>query len=204
LTVILQAVGLLLHCKPVAEDTAATELVRQAREASQICVDITSQLLSFSRQQNLKPESVALDRYIAENLPMFERAVGPTVSIRLDLQPSMRKAWVDPRQLTAALLNLAANARDAMGGSGTITLRVSDDREGLIRLDVIDNGCGMAMEVLAHATDPFYSTKPVGSGSGLGLSMVQGFVTQSGGELRIVSEPNRGTAVTMYLPPATP
>jgi signal transduction histidine kinase len=204
LTVIQQAVGLLLRRKSVAEDEAALDLVSQAREASQICVDITSQLLSFSRQQNLKPESVALDRYLPENLPLLERAVGANVGIRLELQAADRAAWVDERQLTAALLNLATNARDAMGGSGTLTLSLSDPIDGLIRLDVIDDGCGMTMEVLAHATDPFYSTKAVGSGSGLGLSMVQGFITQSGGELRIVSEPNLGTTVSLYLPPAPP
>ena len=120
----------------------------------------------------------------------------------LDIRGGLPAAWVDRRQLTAALLNVAANARDAMLHGGRFTVRAYSEDGRWIRIDMTDEGCGMAPEVLAHAIEPFYSTKAVGHGSGLGLSMVEGFATQSGGSLALVSELNRGTTVSLWLPTA--
>jgi signal transduction histidine kinase len=202
LGVLQQAVGLLAHRESVAGDAAATDLVQQARQASQICADITSQLLSFARQQNLQPEALEVDRYLRDVLPLLERAAGTAITVRVETPEPAPVAWVDPRQLTAALLNLTTNARDALSGGGTITVRAVPDGNRRVRVDVIDEGCGMPPEVLARAIEPFYSTKKVGHGSGLGLSMVQGFATQSGGTLAIASSPGRGTTVSLWLPAA--
>jgi signal transduction histidine kinase len=201
-TVLQQALGLLGGRDSVADDAVALDLVQQARRASQICADITSQLLSFSRQQNLQPQAIDVDRYLHDVLPLLERAAGNAVKVRLELQQPCPVAWADQRQLTAALLNLVSNARDAMSSGGTLTIQAATDVEQRIRLDVIDEGCGMTPAVLTRAVEPFYSTKAVGSGSGLGLSMVQGFASQSGGALAIRSEPNRGTTVSLWLPAA--
>jgi signal transduction histidine kinase len=122
--------------------------------------------------------------------------------MRLKIEQPGPVAWADQRLLTAALLNLVSNARDAMSGGGTVSIQAATDVNRRIRLDVIDEGCGMTPEVLARAVEPFYSTKAVGSGSGLGLSVVEGFASQSGGALAIQSESNRGTTVSLWLPAA--
>ena len=181
LSVIHQAAGLLALRESVKADAIAEQLVEQARRAARLCADITSQLLSFARQQNLSPEPVDLDRCLREALPLLERAAGTSVKVVLETHVPMPQAWVDRRQLTAALLNLVSNARDALPDGGTVTVRVTPDRDRMVRIDVVDDGHGMRPEALARATEPFYSTKAVGDGSGLGLSMVHGFATQSGG-----------------------
>jgi len=201
-TVLQQALGLLEGRKSVTGDAAALDLVQQARHASQICAEITSQLLSFSRQQNLQPEAINVHRYLNEVSPLLEHAAGSAVTVRLEVQAPAPVVWVDQRQLTAALLNLVSNARDAMRRGGRLTICAASDTDQRVRLDVIDDGCGMPPGVLARAVEPFYSTKAVGSGSGLGLSTVQGFVSQSGGTLAIKSEPNHGTTVSLWLPTA--
>jgi len=202
LTVQQQALGLLEGSAPVAGDAVALDLLQQAKRACCICSEITSQLLSFSRQQNLRPQAVEIDRYLRDVLPLLERAAGAAVSVRIDIQESAPVAWADQRLLTAALLNLVSNARDAMSGGGTVTIHAATDVTRRVRLDVIDEGCGMTPEVLSRAIEPFYSTKPVGSGSGLGLSMVEGFASQSGGAFAIRSELKRGTTVSLWLPAA--
>jgi signal transduction histidine kinase len=109
---------------------------------------------------------------------------------------------VDERQLTAALLNLVGNARDAMPSGGVLWIRAQRCENHCVLISMVDNGCGMSPEVLARAIEPFYSTKPVGRGSGLGLSMVEGFATQSGGSLSLSSVLNGGTTVLLTLPAA--
>ena len=138
--------------------------------------------------------------FLREIQPMLQRIVSPEMTLRIDVSDEQLVARIDPRQFTASLLNLSANARDAMQPGGTLTIRVGREGAGRLRIDVSDDGCGMGAQVLARATDPFFTTKAVGSGSGLGLSMVDGFVRQSGGELRLRSEPGRGTTVTLILP----
>jgi len=202
LSVLQQAIGLVTNRESVAGDGVAVNLLRQARHATEICADITSQLLSFARQQNLKPEAVEMGGFLADMLPLVAGVAGSAVTLQVDCQQPELVAWIDRRQLTAAILNLGANARDSMSDGGTLTLRASRVGGGRIRLDVIDEGCGMHPDVLARAIEPFYSTKPFGQGSGLGLSMVQGFATQSGGCLTIASEPTTGTTVSLWLPAA--
>lgn len=200
LGVLYQTIGLLGRLESVAQDPVALELVQQAQQASEIGAGITSQLLSFARQQNLRPEAVSMSAFLLDVRPLLERAAGTTMLVHVESQDASSVAWVDRRQLTAALLNLVANSRDAK--SDRLTLRTYTDVGRRIRIDAIDRGCGMTPSVLARALEPFYSTKAIGAGSGLGLSMVQGFVSQSGGSIGIISEENRGTTVSLWLPAA--
>jgi signal transduction histidine kinase len=198
LGVLYQTIGLLARREAVAQDPVALDLVREAQQAGEIGADITAQLLSFARQQNLKPEAVNMSAFLLDARPLLERAAGTTMTVHVETQDATSVAWVDRRQLTAALLNLVANSRDAK--SDTFIVRTYTDAGRRIRIDAIDRGCGMTPAVLARALEPFYSTKAVGAGSGLGLSTVQGFVSQSSGSLKIISESNRGTTVSLWLP----
>jgi len=200
LGVLYHTIGLLGRRQSVAGDPVALDLVQQAQQASEIGAEITSQLLSFARQQNLKPEAVSMSAFLLDVRPLLVSAAGSMMTVQVETQDANSVAWVDRRQLTAALLNLVANSRDAM--SDTFIVRAYTDVGRRIRIDAIDRGCGMTPAVLARALEPFYSTKAVGAGSGLGLSTVQGFVGQSGGSLEIISEPNRGTTVSLWLPAA--
>jgi CheY-like chemotaxis protein len=145
---------------------------------------------------------------------MLRRSLGEAIEIETVVSPGLWNTFVDPTQVENAVLNLAINARDAMGNAGKLTLEVGnaflDGRYALdhgevsagqyVMLAVTDTGCGMTPDVLAQAYEPFFSTKPEGKGSGLGLSMVYGFVKQSGGHVKIHSEPGHGTTVKLYLP----
>ena len=201
LTVMQQALGLLQRRAAIHGDATATALLEEIRASSQACADVTAQMLSFARQQHLKPERVLLQRHLDNNRLLLERTGGANVAIECNIASPALAVWVDARQLTAALLNLVSNSRDAMPQGGTVAISAAAD-SGRIRIDVSDAGVGMSAEVAAHAVEPFFSTKQVGSGSGLGLSMVEGFVRQSGGSMKIVSELFRGTTVSLWLPPA--
>jgi signal transduction histidine kinase len=186
----------------VAADARARELLADIRQSGVACAEITAQMLSFARQQNLKPEPVALEEFLLTLRPTFETLAGSGITISFELGSPAPVALVDERQLTAALLNLVGNARDAMPAGGTLWIRAHTSAPQCVQISVIDSGCGMSEEVLARAIEPFYSTKPVGRGSGLGLSMVQGFATQSGGSLSVSSVLNVGTTVQLTLPAA--
>jgi signal transduction histidine kinase len=202
LTVLQQATWLLSSHPSVAADARARELLADIRQSGVACAEITAQMLSFARQQNLKPEPVALEEFLLTLRPTFETLAGSGITISFELGSPAPVALVDERQLTAALLNLVGNARDAMPAGGTLWIRAHTSAPQCVQISVIDSGCGMSEEVLARAIEPFYSTKPVGRGSGLGLSMVQGFATQSGGSLSVSSVLNVGTTVQLTLPAA--
>jgi signal transduction histidine kinase len=202
LTVMMQATGLLADHAAIAADPAPQALLQAIRRSGAACAHVTAQMLSFSRQQNLQPEPVGLGGFLAGLQPAFRQLAGAAIRIRYEIEAPDPVAFVDRRQLEAALLNLISNARDALQGGGDVVVRAGAADSHSVRLEVIDGGVGMSAEVLARATEPFYSTKPVGDGSGLGLSMVQGFAMQSGGLLRLHSEPGRGTAAELILPAA--
>src|SRR5579883_114211 len=207
-----------LLARAVAKDAHAAKLVGAAQRAAARGARLTQQMLAFARRQILRPEPLDPVQLCAEFRPLLERAVGNGVTLALDGAPDLWRCNADPGQLEAALLNLAINARDAMPGeSGTLTIEMRNltiDREegagdfpeakpgDYVAITVRDTGQGMTPEVLARVREPFYTTKEVGRGSGLGLSQVDGFVRQSGGSLRIESAPGQGTAVTMLLPRA--
>ena len=184
-----------------------------AQEASRRAASLTHRLLAFSRRQTLDPKPTDVDRLIAGMSELIGRTVGPGIALRVVNRPGTWPALVDPNQLENALLNLCINARDAMPDGGTLLIETAnrsiDLRGGAMRdlepgayltLSVSDTGTGMTPEVAARAFDPFFTTKPLGLGTGLGLSMIYGFAKQSGGQVRIHSQPGDGTTVTLFLP----
>jgi PAS domain S-box-containing protein len=194
----------------------ADPAVRAITHAALRGSELTQRLLAFSRQKPLRPEAANLADLTKETAGVLSRTLGETIAINVK---SPRKPWpakVDTGELENAILNLAINARDAMPGGGTLTIETANvtlsakkaaqfDDAGpgeYIRLSVTDTGEGMPTEVLEHAFEPFYTTKAFGEGSGLGLSMVYGFATQSGGFVTIDSQKGKGATVSIYLPRA--
>jgi PAS domain S-box-containing protein len=174
---------------------------------------LTEHLLAFSRRQELRPEIVSVNALLRENLMLCQKTVGEGVDIALELQDEVWPCQIDPVQFGAAILNLAANARDAMSRSGRLILRtenvttagsdaVDQPAGDYVVLSVTDTGSGMSAEVRERAFEPFYTTKEVGKGTGLGLSQVYGFAKQSGGVARIESKIGKGTTVRIYIPQA--
>jgi len=174
---------------------------------------LTEHLLAFSRRQEIRPEIVSINDLLRESLMLCQKTVGEGVEIALALQDGVWPCQIDPAQFGAAILNLAANARDAMNRSGRLTLRTenvtttcgnaADQPAGdYVLLSVTDIGCGMSPDVLERAFEPFYTTKEVGKGTGLGLSQVYGFAKQSGGSASIESKVGKGTVVRIFIPRA--
>jgi len=190
----------------------ASELIASALRSVGRGAELTSKLLAFSRRQRLSPSAVPPARLLRDLELMLRRTLGDTIRLKVDCAPGIPAVYADAAQLEAALLNLALNARDAMPRGGDITIgvheaRVESDhpRENLRRghyvvFSVVDTGLGMTPETLARAVEPFYTTKGIGRGSGLGLSMVYGFTEQSGGHFHIDSRLGYGTRVELYLP----
>jgi PAS domain S-box-containing protein len=193
-------------------DTRLQRLVANAQRAVQRGARLTQQLLAFSRRQNLRPELVLVSRLTAETLELLRRAAGEMVKVSTDAEAALWPCHIDPAQFESALLNLVLNARDAMPHGGRIDIRARNATLGAaaaaldipegdyVRVDVADNGSGIAPEHLPRIFEPFFTTKEVGKGSGLGLAMVHGFARQSGGTVAIDTELGRGTTITMYLP----
>jgi len=187
--------------------------INAAQGASRRAAALTHRLLAFSRRQTLAPKATHVNRLIRGMEELISRTMGPSVSIISDLNPDLWSVLIDPHQLENALLNLCINARDAMPDGGTLTIssrnRGIDERGAqtfdlaageYVALAVSDTGTGMAPDVAAKAFEPFFTTKPIGMGTGLGLSMIYGFIRQSGGQARIHTEPGSGCVVTLYLP----
>ena len=185
-----------------------------AQESLRRAASLTQRLLAFSRRQTLDPRPCDVNRLIAGIEDLVRRTVGPSVVVDVVGAGGLWNTRVDASQLENALLNLCINARDAMApGGGRLTLETSnqwmDERDAAERemtpgpyvsVCVTDTGSGMSPAVAERAFDPFFTTKPMGQGTGLGLSMVYGFVRQSGGQVRIHSEPGQGTTLCLYLP----
>ena len=184
------------------------------RAAAERGAKLTDQLLSFSRRQRLEPKVLQLSETIAGMRDLLQSTMGGSFRIETELPDELWPALVDPTQLDIALLNLAINARDAMPIGGTLRVTATNVTLGLptapeepapgryVRVCVSDTGCGMPPEIQSKVFEPFFTTKEVGKGSGLGLSQVLGFAKQSGGGVRIDSEPGKGTSVHIYLPRA--
>jgi signal transduction histidine kinase/PAS domain-containing protein len=184
-----------------------------AQGAARRAAALTHRLLAFSRRQTLDPKPTDVNRLVAGMEDLVRRTVGPRVTVETVGAGGLWATMIDPNQLENALLNLCLNARDAMPDGGRITIETSnkwlDERAArdrdlepgqYVSLCVTDTGCGMTPEVQARVFDPFYTTKPLGEGTGLGLSMIYGFARQSGGQVRIYSEVGRGTTMCLYLP----
>ncbi|MCW2241474.1 hybrid sensor histidine kinase/response regulator [Azospirillum canadense] len=211
LTAVLGSLDLITH---LTSDERVRRLVDTAQRATNRGAQLTAQLLAFSRRQTLNPQTANLNDLIDAFDTLLRRAAGDSVAFERQFDPRSRNVEVDTAQFQAAILNLVVNAQDAMAQGGTLTIRTANVELGPERADtfheltpgpyvmveVSDSGTGMSDEVRARAIEPFFTTKDVGEGSGLGLSQVYGFVRQSGGQLEIVSTPGTGTAVRLYLP----
>lgn len=183
------------------------ELADMTLSAAERGAELTSQLLAFARRQALRPRSLDPAALTSGVETLLRRALSGDVQLELILQPDVFPIEADPSQLEVALLNLVINARDAMPRGGRVSIKVGNLTRGTpgvagdqVAITVSDTGVGMSEDTLARAFEPFYTTKPVGSGSGLGLSMVYGFVKQSGGDLQICSRLGEGCSVTLLFP----
>ncbi|OOG50073.1 MULTISPECIES: PAS domain-containing hybrid sensor histidine kinase/response regulator [unclassified Rhodanobacter] len=196
------------------DDQATRETVESASRAVERGAALTRKLLTFSRRQHLLPHAVQTVQLLADLSDMLGRTLGERIVVTAECAKTTPAVYADSGELEAALINLALNARDAMprGGRLGITARshnvvsVEEDAKlqpgSYVVFAVSDNGVGMPPEILAHVLEPFFTTKEAGKGSGLGLSMVYGFVKQSGGHLNIESQLGFGTRVELYLPVA--
>lgn len=192
---------------------AARRAVARAQDAAVRAARITQRLLAFARKQPLTRQPLDLNTALEDMSEMLQRAIGTTVDVRMHLAPDPGVVDADIDQFETAILNLALNARDAMPGGGQITIetegvRFDDDPRTVqeappgdyLRVSVSDTGTGMSPEVVARAIEPFFTTKEMGSGTGLGLSMVYGFMKQLGGHARLYSEVSHGTRVSLFFP----
>ena len=190
---------------------AAFPRLEAAMQSAKRGAVLVQQLLAFARRQNLRPEVVDLNGYLRASQEMLQRLLRSDVAVEIAVAHNAWPVRVDPNQREAAILNLAVNARDAMPNGGTLRLATKnailagEPVEGgltgdFVALTVADNGTGIAPDILEKVFEPFFTTKDIGEGSGLGLSMVQGFVRQSAGSVRIDSVVGKGTSVTLYLP----
>lgn len=189
------------------EPAAGREFVVEAVSAARRGADLTRRLLSFSRQQPLQPAVIDVHQVITNLSQVLRRVIDETIRVEVRVGPKLPHIRIDAALLDNALLNLAINARDAMPRGGVLTIEVDDVSEPdgamtgpCVRVTVSDTGVGMTKEVAARAVEPFFTTKPAGRGTGLGLSMVYGFVKQSGGQMLLQSTPGHGTAVTLLFP----
>lgn len=212
LTVILGNAELL--ATRLSKDAQLRLMAEMTAKAAERGAELTNRLLAFARRQALQPKIVDVNKLIASIEPMLRRTISEEIELEFVRGAGLWPAEIDPGQLEVAMLNLIINARDAMPDGGKLTLEtgnahLDDDYAALhdelkpgqyVMISVSDTGSGMTPETLARAFEPFYTTKEVGKGSGLGLSMVFGFAKQSGGHVKIYSEPDHGTSVKLYFP----
>jgi PAS domain S-box-containing protein len=213
LAIIISSLGLLKR-RLAKGDANVERFADSALEGANRAASLTHRLLAFSRQQPLKPEPIEPGRLVSGLAEMLMRTLGETIRIETVLGAGLWRSHADPHQLESAILNLAVNARDAMPEGGKLTIETAnadlDERYvaqhlgvaagQYVMIAVTDTGIGMDEDTVAKAFDPFFTTKDVGKGTGLGLSQVYGFVRQSGGHVKIYSEPGHGTTIKLYLP----
>jgi PAS domain S-box-containing protein len=194
--------------------TGVERFITAAQGSADRAATLTQRLLAFSRRQTLDPRAVDVNRLVADMEDLIRRTVGPTIEVEFRPEGDLWSTKVDVSQLENALLNLSINARDAMApNGGRLTIETANkvldgtaatERDltagEYVHLCVSDTGTGMPPEVIEKAFDPFFTTKPIGQGTGLGLSMIHGFVRQSGGQVRITSTVGEGTTMCLYLP----
>lgn len=214
LTVVLGNLGFVEKALGSALDLKMKQRLSHMRLAAERGAKLTGQLLAFSRRQLLAPKPVDLSDTLANMHNLLQSTLGNSVQIKTSFKSDLWRALVDPNQIELAVLNLAINARDASQIGDSITLETTNATVGppqngheppageYVVVSVTDTGTGMTKEVLAKAFEPFYTTKDIGKGSGLGLSQVLGFAKQSGGGMRIESRVGEGTSVKIYLPRA--
>jgi signal transduction histidine kinase/ActR/RegA family two-component response regulator len=213
LAIILGSLDLLFRRYPQA-DPKLLHLAHEATEAAKRASALTQRLLAFSRLQPLKPISVDINKTVNDMTALLRRTLGETIAVETVLAAGLWRAHIDLSQLEITIANLAINARDAMPDGGKLTIETGNaylDRAyadsthdvtpgQYVLVAITDTGSGIPADILNQVIEPFFTTKPAGQGTGLGLSQVHGFVKQTGGHLRIYSEVGRGTTVKLYLP----
>jgi PAS domain S-box-containing protein len=214
LTIILGNLQLLQ--RRIDDGPKTDHLFDRAIAAAQRGGDLTHRLLAFSRRTPLDPKLTDLARLVDDIIKLTKRTIGENISVDVTSDDELWRVNIDRAQMQSAIMNLAINAAHAMPGGGDLRIETSNisidpslalqlgelDADDYVQISVIDNGVGMTPETAERAFDPFFTTKDVGEGSGLGLSMVHGFVQQSGGQVRILSEPGEGTTIDLYIPRA--
>jgi signal transduction histidine kinase len=214
LTVITGTIEILAEAVADRSDLAA--IARMIDEAAARGADLTQRLLAFARKQPLQPREVDVNSLVMETAKLLRPTLGERVEVNMVLAGDAPRALIDPSQLTNAILNLALNARDAMADGGKLTVETGNvvldeayaamnsevNAGNYVMVAVTDSGHGIPAGILDHVFEPFFTTKDVDKGSGLGLSMVYGFVKQSNGHIKIYSEVDHGTTVRIYLPQA--
>ncbi|MBP1206843.1 signal transduction histidine kinase [Duganella sp. 1411] len=211
---VLQIISGNLHLLQMVGDVNPQGMVRieNALNGVERGARLAAHLLAFARRQPLQSAVVDLTPVLADMDDMLRRVLGPRAVVIADIAPRLWNTDVDVSQLNNVILNLAINARDAMGGDGTLTIRarnlqagseqlakIGDGQGDYVLIEIADTGSGMSQEVMQRAFEPFFTTKPTGQGTGLGLSMAYGFVKQSGGEIALQSTLGTGTCVQIYL-----
>jgi PAS domain S-box-containing protein len=204
-----------LLARETKDNPKAAGRTKAALHAADRAAKLTEQLLAFSRKQHLRPEALNLNASIARMGDLLARTMGGVVTIRTQCEPLLWPVSLDPTQIELVILNLAINARDAMPSGGTVTIETVNIPRGsaaippewgkamdAVGISLSDTGTGMDAATLAKVFEPFFTTKDIGKGSGLGLSQVHGVVQQSGGTIRIESQPGAGTTVRLYFPRA--
>lgn len=185
--------------------SAQTQVLADASAAAQRGAELLRRLLAVGRRSVPMLQALDANQVVGELRQLVRHSLPPTIALTTDLLPELPPAWADRAQLETALLNLVLNAREAMPNAGEVAIRTElarDQEEELVVISVRDNGCGMAPEVRRRAFEPFFSTKPVGQGTGLGLMMVERFAREAGGRVELETSPGRGTCVRLLLPRA--
>jgi PAS domain S-box-containing protein len=200
----------------LARQPELQNVARLIDDAAERCAELIKHLLAFARKQTLRPRNVDINNAVLDIEKLLRPTLGEQIEIETILERGNTTSHIDPSQLANSVINMAINARDAMPGGGNLLLETrnvvldeayaeakADVRPGpYVMLAVSDTGTGMPADIRDKVFEPFFTTKEVGKGSGLGLSMVYGFVKQSGGHIKIYSEPGHGTTIRLYLPPA--
>ncbi|SHL22920.1 ATP-binding protein [Phytopseudomonas punonensis] len=210
---ILGSLELVQRKLPVSENPQLGKFIDAAIASANRGASLTHRLLAFARRQSLDMRRVEVNALVRSIEELLARTLGEQVTLDIQLAEDLWPTRSDGHQLENALINLAINARDAMPDGGTLRLETRNTKLGEVEahnyqvpagdyllLSVSDTGCGMSQEVIRHAFEPFFTTKPIGQGTGLGLSMVYGFVKQTGGYLHLESQVGRGTTLNLYLP----
>jgi CheY-like chemotaxis protein len=192
-----------LHMMETAPEARQAGLRQSIASAVELGTSLTQRLLSFARRQRLEPEQVELNMLVEGMTDLIGFALREDIALEIHTTAAPLWVTVDPGQMESAILNLCLNAGQAMEGPGEIVISVRGDGDQVL-LDVADTGAGMPPEVLAHAMEPFFTARGDGSGTGLGLAMVYGFIRQSGGGVQITSTEGRGTRVRLSLPRHVP
>ena len=213
LTAIMGYVGIVL--RQMEADNPLRRELNEVQRIAQRAANLTHQLLAFSRRQFIRPETVDLNGLIQDMYRMLRRIIGEDIELVVETAPDLWMVRVDPHQMEQVLVNLVVNARDAMPHGGRLVIRTrnatldapfararSMEPGEYVTLSVSDTGLGMSPEVMEHIFEPFFSTKPPGQGTGLGLSTCYGIVKQSGGHLEVESRVGEGSTFTVFLPRA--